>query len=62
MSDSNKCDGDGKAEYVVAWGNSLKKCCKYHAELLKTIGEVMGSPAELQPIVTEEKCYQANEK
>ncbi len=53
----NTCDSK-KAEYLVPWGGKLHKCCYEHAKQLKVLGNVIGQPVDVQPIITEQQCYQ----
>jgi len=53
--EKGKCPN--KAEFVVSWAGELKMACKTHAGDLLILGEVMGSPVEARPIITDEDCY-----
>lgn len=60
-TDTNQCDSE-RAGYYVAWGSKLRACCHEHAQQLLVLGNVIGSPVDAQPIITETPCYMAKQE
>jgi hypothetical protein len=58
---TNECDSE-KATCIVGWAGKLLKCCDEHAHSLQVLGSVIGSPTEVQRILTIEPCYMASRK
>ena len=57
---TNECDSD-KATFIVPWAGKLLDCCEEHAKQLRVLGNVIGSPVDVRPIVTNGLCYQSKE-
>ena len=55
----NKCPK--KAEFVAPWAGKLIKGCDTHINDLRVLGNVTGSPIEVQSIVTDELCFGQND-
>ena len=53
---NNTCDSE-RATFIAPWGGKLHKCCEEHAKQLRVLGSIIGQPVDVQPIITNEKCY-----
>ena len=53
----NSCNSK-VATHIVSWAGKLHKCCIEHAKQLQILGRVIGSPTDVQTIITDEPCYQ----
>lgn len=46
-----------KSIFAVPWAGEIKMACEIHANDLRVLGNVIGSPVEVRPVVTGEPCY-----
>lgn len=59
MKKDNKCPE--KAMFIASWAGKLMKGCDTHINDLRVLGNVIGSPVEVQLIITEEPCFGQND-
>ena len=59
MNDQKMCPAS--AQFAVPWAGKIYICCETHARALKAIGEHIGAPVEVRPIVTVEHCYSVDD-
>jgi len=57
--DKNKCPNMGG--FMVPWGGKILKLCHVHANGMVVLGNVIGSPIQIEPIITFEQCEGAND-
>ena len=50
-----------QATFIVPWGGKLLKVCAIHVKGLSMLGNIMGSPVDVQPVLTEENCCMPND-
>ncbi len=49
------------AQFIVPWAGKLYNYCEVHANAICNIGEVIGAPIQVKPIVTLGHCEGAND-
>jgi hypothetical protein len=57
--DKNKCPNN--AGFIVPWGGKILKLCHVHANGMAVLGNVIGSPVQVEPIITFEQCQGEND-